>query len=112
MEAGLFRWIPMRQSRPTAGRWTGPTSRFAGPKAFRTSIISVRSMVDLRTEIAGVRLRNPTMLASGFLDETGGSMARVYAAGAGAGVPKSIGAPPRGGDPNPPVDRPPSGVFE
>ena len=39
-------------------------------------------MVDLRTDIAGVRLRNPTMLASGFLDETGGSMARVYGAGA------------------------------
>src|SRR5437879_4760827 len=38
-------------------------------------------MVDLRTEIAGVQLRNPTMLASGFLDETGGSMARVYEAG-------------------------------
>src|SRR2546428_13830706 len=102
MEAGLFRWIPMRQSRPTAGRWTGPTSRFAGPKAFRTSIISVRSMVDLRTEIAGVRLRNPTMLASGFLDETGGSMARVYEAGAGGGVPENTGAHPAEGDPDPP----------
>src|SRR2546428_11798174 len=102
MEAGLFRWIPMRQSRPTAGRWTGPTSRFAGPKAFRTSIISVRSMVDLRTEIAGVRLRNPTMLASGFLDETGGSMARVYEAGAGGGAPKESWPPPPGGHSAPP----------
>ncbi|HII41332.1 MAG TPA: dihydroorotate dehydrogenase, partial [Thermoplasmata archaeon] len=46
-------------------------------------------MVDLRTEIAGVRLRNPTMLASGFLDETGGSLLRVFRAGAGAVVTKS-----------------------
>ncbi len=60
-------------------------------------------MVDLRTEVAGVRLRNPTMLASGFLDETGGSMARVYAAGAGAVVTKSIGPQPREGYPNPTI---------
>ena len=73
------------------------------PKAFRTSIISVRPMVDLRTEIAGVQLRNPTMLASGFLDETGGSMARVYEAGAGAVVTKSIGPQPREGYPNPTI---------
>src|SRR2546427_6549333 len=73
------------------------------PKAFRTSIISVRPMVDLRTEIAGVQLRNPTMLASGFLDETGGSMARVYKAGAGAVVTKSIRPQPREGYPNPTI---------
>src|SRR5207245_11291991 len=60
-------------------------------------------MVDLRTEVAGVRLRNPTMLASGFLDETGGSMARVYEAGAGAVVTKSIGPKPREGYPNPTI---------
>lgn len=60
-------------------------------------------MVDLRTEIAGVRLRNPTMLASGFLDETGGSLLRVYNAGAGAVVTKSIGPEPREGYPNPTV---------
>src|SRR5207247_792528 len=75
----------------------------APPKAFRISINSVRPMVDLRTEIAGVRLRNPTMLASGFLDETGGSMARVYDAGAGAVVTKSIGPKPREGYPNPTI---------
>src|SRR5436309_14018758 len=77
--------------------------RKTSPKAFRTSINSVRPMVDLRTEIAGVRLRNPTMLASGFLDETGGSMARVYEAGAGAGVTKSIRPKPREGYPNPTI---------
>ncbi len=60
-------------------------------------------MVDLRTEIAGLRLRNPTMLASGFLDETGGSLLRVYNAGAGAVVTKSIGLEPREGYPNPTV---------
>ena len=60
-------------------------------------------MVDLRTEIAGVRLRNPTLLASGFLDETGGSLIRVYRAGAGAVVTKSIGPEPREGYPNPTV---------
>jgi len=60
-------------------------------------------MVDLRTEIAGVRLRNPTMLASGFLDETGGSLVRVFRAGAGAVVTKSIGPEPREGYANPTV---------
>ena len=60
-------------------------------------------MVDLRTEIAGVRLRNPTMLASGFLDETGGSLLRVFRAGAGAVVTKSIGPEPREGYANPTV---------
>jgi len=60
-------------------------------------------MVDLRTELAGLRLRNPTMLASGFLDETGGSLVRVHRAGAGAVVTKSIGPEPREGYANPTV---------
>src|SRR5438093_258514 len=60
-------------------------------------------MVDLRTEIAGVRLRNLTMLAYEFLEETGWSMARVYEAGAGAVVTKSIGPKPREGYPNPTI---------
>ncbi len=60
-------------------------------------------MVDLRTEIASVRLRNPTMLASGFLDETGGSLLRVFKSGAGAVVTKSIGSEPREGYANPTV---------
>src|SRR5437867_10273588 len=75
----------------------------APPKAFRTSMNSVRPMVDLRTEIAGGRRPKPAMLASGFLDETGGSMARVYEAGAGAVVTKSIGPKPREGYPNPTI---------
>lgn len=60
-------------------------------------------MVDLTTEVAGLRLRNPTMLASGFLDETGGSLLRVFKAGAGAVVTKSIGPEPREGYANPTV---------
>lgn len=60
-------------------------------------------MADLGTEVAGVRLRNPTMLASGLLDETGGSMLRVYRAGAGAVVTKSIGGESREGNRNPTI---------
>src|SRR5437764_13055093 len=84
----------------------------APPKAFRASINSVRPMVDLRTEIAGVRLRKPTMLASGFLDETGGSMARVYEAGAGALVTKCIGPKPREGCPNPSIGELDAGLLK
>src|SRR5207247_374329 len=47
--------------------------------------------------------RNPTMLASGFLDETGGTLLRVFKAGAGAVVTKSIGPEPRTGNTNPTV---------
>ena len=43
------------------------------------------------------------MLASGFLDETGGSLTRVFRAGAGAVVTKSIGPEPREGYNNPTV---------
>src|SRR2546426_3839333 len=75
--------------------------RKTSPKAFRTSINSVRPMVDLRTEIAGVRLRNPTMLASGFLDETGGAQNPRFEAGGGGGVPKSNGPEPPRGCPTP-----------
>src|SRR2546426_975269 len=68
-------------------------------------------MADLGTEVAGVRLRNPTMLASGFLDETGGSMLRVFKAGAGGGVTKAIGPEPRAGNLNPPNVEPPGGLL-
>ncbi len=60
-------------------------------------------MASLEVDLAGIPLRNPTMLASGFLDETGGSMLRVHRAGAGAVVTKSIGPEPRLGYPNPTV---------
>lgn len=54
-------------------------------------------MSKLSVEICGMRLRNPTMLASGVLDETGRTMLEVAKAGAGAVVTKSIGLEPRPG---------------
>ncbi|UCE45239.1 MAG: dihydroorotate dehydrogenase [Methanobacteriota archaeon] len=58
-------------------------------------------MTGLEVEIAGMRLRNPTILASGVLDETGKSMLKVANAGAGALVSKSVGLYERQGHPNP-----------
>jgi dihydroorotate dehydrogenase (NAD+) catalytic subunit len=46
-------------------------------------------------------LPNPTMLASGIMDEDSGSMQRILESGAGAVVTKSIGLKPRLGHPNP-----------
>lgn len=57
--------------------------------------------VDLTARVGKVSLRNPLMLASGFLDESAASMLRVWRAGAGAVVTKSIGTQPRVGHPNP-----------
>src|SRR3989454_8429867 len=68
-------------------------------------------MADLRTEVAGLALRNPTMLASGFLDETGASMLRVFNAGAGGVVTKSVGPEPREGNLNPTVVELPVGLL-
>ncbi len=68
-------------------------------------------MADLGAEVAGIKLRNPTMLASGFLDETGGSMLRVFNAGAGAVVTKSVGPEPREGNLNPTVVELPVGLL-
>ena len=60
-------------------------------------------MADLSVEVCGLRLKNPTMLASGVLDETGKSMLAIAKAGAGAIVTKSIGSEPRDGHANPSV---------
>ncbi|MCJ2556033.1 MAG: dihydroorotate dehydrogenase [Candidatus Thermoplasmatota archaeon] len=68
-------------------------------------------MADLSVEIAGLRLRNPVMLASGILGETGSSLVRVAEAGAGAVVTKSIGAEPREGYPNPTVVELEAGII-
>jgi dihydroorotate dehydrogenase (NAD+) catalytic subunit len=57
----------------------------------------------LATEIAGLKLANPTMLASGILGYTGLSLKSVIEAGAGAVVTKSLGLKPRTGYPNPTV---------
>ena len=55
------------------------------------------------TEIAGLKLSNPTMLAAGILGYTGLSMKSVIEAGAGAVVTKSMGQEPRTGYLNPTV---------
>jgi dihydroorotate dehydrogenase (NAD+) catalytic subunit len=62
------------------------------------------SVADLRTEIAGVRLRNPFLLASGIWGESGDSLKGAWEAGAGGVITKSIGSAPRFGYPNPTVE--------
>ncbi|MDH5461943.1 MAG: dihydroorotate dehydrogenase [Candidatus Bathyarchaeota archaeon] len=57
----------------------------------------------LVTRIAGLKLANPTMLASGILGLSGSSLRRVVDAGAGAVVTKSVGVKPREGYSNPTV---------
>ena len=61
-------------------------------------------MTNLETSIAGIKLRNPTMLASGILGQTGQSLLRVAeSGGAAALVTKSIGLDAREGHGNPSV---------
>ncbi len=57
----------------------------------------------LSTEISGLKLRNPTILASGILGETGGTLLNVARNGAGAVTTKSIGIKPKKGNKNPTV---------
>ena len=60
-------------------------------------------MIDLKIKIASLNLKNPTILASGVMDEDAGSMERIFNSGASAIVTKSIGLKPRKGYPNPTV---------
>jgi len=61
-------------------------------------------MPSLEVELLGLKLRNPTVLASGILDSTGASMKRVVVkGGVGAVVTKSISVTPRDGHKNPSV---------
>jgi dihydroorotate dehydrogenase (NAD+) catalytic subunit len=60
-------------------------------------------MVNIATKIAGIKLKNPTILASGILGEDAGSMQRIINCNAGAIVTKSIGVNARQGHPNPTV---------
>jgi len=57
----------------------------------------------LSTEISGLKLRNPTILASGILGETGESLINAARNGAGAVTTKSIGIKPKEGNKNPTV---------
>jgi dihydroorotate dehydrogenase (NAD+) catalytic subunit len=58
-------------------------------------------MVELSNKIANLHLKNPTILASGILGETGESLLSVAMEGCGALVTKSIGVEPREGHSNP-----------
>jgi len=58
---------------------------------------------DLSLELCGVRLRNPTVLASGILGLSEDLLIRVGNAGAGAVVTKSCGLEPRAGYRNPTI---------
>jgi dihydroorotate dehydrogenase (NAD+) catalytic subunit len=60
-------------------------------------------LVDLATKIASLKLKNPTILASGLMDEDAGSMKRIANCGAGAVVTKSIGLKSREGYANPTI---------
>lgn len=59
--------------------------------------------MNLSTEISGLKIRNPTILASGILGETGESLLNVARNGAGAVTTKSIGIKPKKGNKNPTV---------
>jgi dihydroorotate dehydrogenase (NAD+) catalytic subunit len=59
--------------------------------------------VDLTTNLCGVTLINPLILASGILGTSPELLARVGWAGAGAVTAKSCGPEPRAGHPNPTV---------
>jgi dihydroorotate dehydrogenase (NAD+) catalytic subunit len=68
-------------------------------------------MARLDVELAGLRLGNPFILASGIWGETGATLARALRAGAGAAVTKSISLEPHAGYPNPTVVELPAGLL-
>jgi dihydroorotate dehydrogenase (NAD+) catalytic subunit len=65
----------------------------------------------LKIEINGIRFKNPLLLASGILDESGETMVRVANSGAGGIVTKSVGMEPRKGYENPVVYELPYGLL-
>jgi len=64
---------------------------------------STPAEADIGAKLAGIELRNPIMLASGILGETGELLLAAHRAGAGAVVTKSIGLDPRDGNKNPTI---------
>lgn len=57
--------------------------------------------INMVTNIAGLRIRNPCMNAAGVLGMSPPLLKRVYDSGAGAVITKSLGPEPRKGHPNP-----------
>jgi dihydroorotate dehydrogenase (NAD+) catalytic subunit len=58
-------------------------------------------LIEIPIKISDLKLKNPTILASGMMGEDAGSITRIFESGAGAIVTKSIGVKPRSGYPNP-----------
>lgn len=65
----------------------------------------------LTTNIAGLKLTNPTILASGIMGYSAESMDRVAKSGAGAVITKSVGIEPRVGYANPTIVQTESGLI-
>ena len=65
----------------------------------------------LSTNLAGLKLANPTTLASGILGYSGDSMQRVAEAGAGAIFTKSVSLEPQPGYPNPTIVQAKAGLI-
>jgi dihydroorotate dehydrogenase (NAD+) catalytic subunit len=70
-------------------------------KTFQEYILLL--LMDLTTKIGDITLRNPMILASGVLGTSYSTMKRMYEAGLGAVITKSIGVHPKSGNPNPSV---------
>lgn len=68
-------------------------------------------MNPLLISLSRLSLRNPLILASGIMGETGASLVRIAQAGAGALVTKSIGLEPREGHTNPTIVELPFGYI-
>ncbi len=64
----------------------------------------------LSVSLNGMFFKNPLILASGILDESGDTMVRIARAGAGGIVTKSIGSKERAGYPNPVIYELPDGM--
>lgn len=67
--------------------------------------------MELAINLAGIKLRNPTMLSSGILGISAALLKRIYDAGAGCIVTKSIGPEPREGYSNPCIVEVNSGLL-
>jgi len=77
-------------------------------KTLKASLLSVRrdvslglARIDLSAQIAGLRVNNPMILASGILGISGAMLKRIIQEGAGAVVTKSFGVTSRDGYPGP-----------
>ncbi|MGQ9542473.1 MAG: dihydroorotate dehydrogenase [Candidatus Bathyarchaeia archaeon] len=68
-------------------------------------------IMDLSTSVAGLRLRNPLILASGILGISGGLLRTIAEGGAGAVVTKSFGVRVREGYPGPVIVEVPCGFL-